>query len=545
MGTRISGRATFGGLASGLDTNALLQGLLEIERQPLNRIEARRAEIDNQRSLMRQLNSKLLALRDASRALDNRNTRLTDKSTNEELLKYTGASTNDKIVEVTAGAGAAPGEIQILVEQLARGSRRFSTTFTAEDTDQAIALSAGQSITIALPNADPDAVPPFEATSITIAADAGPVSLSSLRDRINASAENEGNVRADILQVSEGNFQLVLTSTKTGSDNELQVTGDLALQAANPDGSDTAQSARFRLFGQSIERQSNVIEDVLTGITLNLKGIAELDENDLPITETVTVAVDFEAIATAFQGYVDSYNDVVSFLDGQSRYNETTKTAGPLSGDFMLREVQRRLREAVSGAYAFGQNPNNPYAPGGRDENNRPDPGGAISGIGIEVASGGKLRLNRERLEEVLAEDPIMVKEFLSGRTRDTVENQDEIDDANAYNVAANAYNAALPPDAEPGDRRALRDVPEEDRWDAGFFTEIGERLEAIVRSGDGLFAERDKQLENRLKQFDSSIARFNTRLSLREETLIQRFSALERIVSGLQNQQGFLSSLR
>ena len=52
------------------------------------------------------------------------------------------------------------------------------------------------------------------------------------------------------------------------------------------------------------------------------------------------------------------------------------------------------------------------------------------------------------------------------------------------------------------------------------------------------------KVFADRLKEFDVSIERFERRLDLREETLIQRFSALERIVSGLQSQQGFLSSL-
>jgi flagellar hook-associated protein 2 len=534
MGTRISGRPTFGGLASGLDTNALLKGLLEIERQPLNRIEARRSEVDNQRGLVRQLNSRLLALRDSASALDNRNTKLSSESTSEELLKYKGSSTNEDVVEVTAGAGASPGDIQVRVEQLARGSRRFSTAFTADKPQDATALTAGQSITIALPNADPDANPPVEATSLTITADTGTISLASLRDRINTSADNGGKVRADILQVSEGSYQLVLSSTESGSKNELQITGDLGLQAVNPDGSDNAQSAVFHLFGQRIERQSNVVEDVLTGVTLKLNSVAKRDVNDQPITETVSIAVDVEAIATAFEGFIDNYNDVLSFLDNQSKYNETTKTAGPLSGDFMLRDVQRQLREAVSLAYRFEANPNNPYAPG-VDKTGKPVPGGSITGIGIEVASGGRLRLNRERLEEVLAEDPLSLREFLSGNEGSKVQNQQAID-------AAKAFNARPEVVAKPILRRP---VPEESKWEAGFFTEIGERLESIVRSGDGLLAQRDKLFGDRLKTIDNSIDQFNSRLALREETLIQRFSALERVVSGLQNQQGFLSSLR
>ncbi len=536
MGTRIGGRPTFGGLASGLDTNALLEGLLQIERAPLNRIQARRSEIQNQQGLIRQLNTRLLALRDAAAALDDRNTRLTNASTSEEFLKYTGSSSNEGVIEVTATAGASVGDIQIRVDQLARGSRRFSPTFSAASASAATALAQGQSVTIALPNADPDASPPVEATSITISADDGPISLATLRDRINASEGNGSKVRADVLQVSDGVFRLVLTSNETGFPRgQLAISGDLALEAPALDGSDDAQSAQFQLFGQTITRDSNVVDDVLTGISLQLRGVAELDENDQPITETVTVAIDSDAIAAEVEKFIDAYNDVVSFLDNQSRYNETTKTAGPLSGDFMLRQVQNRLRDVVSTPFAFQQNPNNPFGPGGRDANDRPISGGTVSAVGIELIAGGRLRLDRERFDEVLARDPNLVNEFLSGRERDTIQNQQEIDEANAY-------NANLPPEAPSSARRA---VPAPDLWDAGFFTQIGEELESIVRSGDGLFAERDKLFEDRLKTIDRSIDQFNSRLALREETLVQRFSALERIVSSLQNQQGFLSSLR
>lgn len=535
MGTRITGRATFGGLASGFDTNALIDGLMQIERQPLQRIQSRRGEVDAQRNLVRQLNSKLLALRNAARDLDNRNSNLTNSAVGEEFLKYKATTTNADVVEVTAGRGAAPGDVQIRVEELARGSRRFSTVFTASEVDEAIALQANQTLTIRLPNGDPDADPVVEPTEIVISAGASAIDLASLRDQINGSEDNDAKVRADILQVSEGRFQLVLASTEEGLENELDVSGDIAFLAPNPDGSDNARSAVFHLFGQRVERPTNTIDDALAGMTFKLKAKAELDENDQPITETVSVQTDIDAIAKGLQTFIDAYNDVVSFIDSQSKYDETRKASGPLSGDSMIREVQRRLREAVSLGYKFEDNPNNPFAPGGTDAQGRPASGGSISGVGIEIAGDGKLKLDRERLEEALGQNALMVVEFLSGRERRTVANQDAID-------RANAYNASLGPNPDPDD---LREVPEPDLWDEGFLTNVGLQLESIVRSGDGLLAERDRQFVRRLDQFDDSIDQFNARLERREELLIQRFTALERIVASLQNQQGFLGGLR
>lgn len=560
MGTRISGRPTFGGVASGLDTGAIIDGLMQIERQPLQRIQSRRADVEAQRNIMRQLNTRLLALRDAARNLDNRNTKLTNDSTSEEFLKYTASSTNEDVVQVTAGFGAAPGDIQIRVDELARGSRRFSTQLTADKPSNAIALQAGQSLNISLPDGDPDAIPePIEATSIAITAEAGEnMSLTTLRERINTDEKNGGKIRADILTIREGVYQLVLTTTGTGAKNQLTVTGDLAMETPPLDGSDDARGSSFQLFGRTFTRETNDVADVLTGITLNLRKKSEVDDDGNPITETVSIKTDVDAVAAGLQTFVDAYNDVVSFIDAQSKYNDQTKTAGPLSGDFMVREVQSRLRKVASEGYSFSTNPSNPFAPGGLDENGKPRPGGSIGGIGIEFVGDGRLRLNKERLTEVLAQNAQMVREFLSGRERDRSPgvppaNQAAITKALADNVkieadnaAAKAYNDALTdPDAPRKAIKELVEVPEPDFWDEGFLTNLGEELEFIVRSGDGLIASRDLQFAARLRQIDDSIDVFNARLASREELLVQRFTALERVVSGLQNQQGFLGSLR
>lgn len=511
-------RPTFGGLASGLDTNALLEGLLQIERLPLQRLQSRRAEINSQRTLMRDLNSKLLELREASQALDNRNDTGSAASLDEEFLRYTGASSNEDVVEVSASSGAAPGDIDIEVIRLARGSRRFSTAYSSVDDT---ALSANQSITIRLPNGDPDD-DEVNDTEITIAAGASDdISLSSLRDRINTDPENGGTVRADILQVSEDEFQLILTTTGTGVSNQLEIEGDVAFESPADDGSDNASNAQIRLFGQTgegrvIQRESNTIDDVLEGVSFRLKREADLvDEDgtgalgDPRVAETVTVDTDLDEIASGLQRFIDAYNDVVNFIDRQFRYDETNKTAGPLSGDSTLRRVQTELRTLISRGYAFGENPNNPFAAG--------EVGGSIANIGIEVVSGGTLRLDREKLDEALALDPLSVRQFLMGDERLTPANQDEID---------------ADPEVEP------------DYYDEGFAQLFAVRLEELVRSGDGTFAERDKAFADRLADFDRSIENFEFRLGQREETLIQRFSALERIVAGLQSQQGFLTSL-
>ena len=392
------GRPTFGGLASGLDTNALLSGLLQIERIPLNRLQSRRSQIDAQRGLMRELNTRVLALRSAAQELDNRNSAGTGAAVSEEFLRYSGSSSNEDIVRVSAGKGAAPGEIDVKVLSLARGSRRFSQTMTAAE--KSTALSGTQTLTISLDNADPTTFPPIEATLIEINANGGTLSLETLRDQINTSAGNGGKIRADILQINDDAYRLVLSSTGTGASNEIMLTTDLAMEAPVV-GRDDAASARIELFGQEIVRESNLIEDALTGITIRVMDTSEIDEDDptydpagippvLPLkAETLTVEVDIDEVAAALEKFTKAYNDVLSFIDAQFKYDETNKQSGPLSGDFTLREIQRQLQEFVSRGYKFSENPANPFA----DQTNGGQ-GGAVSGIGLEILAGGKLRVN-------------------------------------------------------------------------------------------------------------------------------------------------------
>lgn len=514
MATGLIGRPTFGGLASGLDTNALLSGLLEIERIPLNRIQSRRSEIANQRSLMRDLNTKLVALREAAQNLDNRNSAGSGASATEEFLKYSGSSTNEDIVTVSAGAGAAPGDIEIEIRELARGARRFSTQF-ADPGDTA--LAAGQSLSIELADGDDTADPEEPPTRIDISVDTGEgdLSLQDIRDQINTNEGNGGKVRADIIRFGEDNYQLVLTTTGTGLSNTMTVLGDLAFQDEVPE-RDAPRNAEIRLFGidTPIYSETNAVEDALTGVTFDLRRVSEESETTPGelLSETVTIEVDNDEIAEGLEAFTKAYNEVVDFIDNQFRYDENRKTAGPLAGDFTLRQVQSELRDMVSSGFKFSTNPSNPFAPsvdGGL--------GGAITNIGITIESGGRLSVDREKLDEALALDPISVREFLSGRAR---------------------ADGDPDPNSPTGD-----DIPP-DLFDEGFATLFSTELERLVQSGDGTLAERDKSYERRLRDFDASIERFEARLSQREESLVLRFSELERIVAGLQNQQGFLSSI-
>ena len=53
---------SFSGLGSGLDTDAIIRQLTDIERRPISLIQTRRARLQQQKGVIQQINSSLLQL---------------------------------------------------------------------------------------------------------------------------------------------------------------------------------------------------------------------------------------------------------------------------------------------------------------------------------------------------------------------------------------------------------------------------------------------------------------------------------------------------
>jgi flagellar hook-associated protein 2 len=446
MGLRV------GGLSTGLDTNALIDSLMEWERRPLVLVEQHKARIELQQSLFRDLNTKLLALRDAAASLDNRTSGLTGASFEEELLAYTASSTDESIVEATATGSASPGSFDVHVEQLATVGREFSVAF-ASSTDPVV--DEGDTLSIDYGGA----------SSIDITVGAGGASLQDLRSLINDDANNGGNVRAEVL-FDGTDYRLVISGTLTGAANDLTVSYDDGppgppLTFLDTSLEQTAEDAVFDVLGLTITRESNEVTDALPGLTLRLRG-AHTNPTD---TLQVNVSRDDETIAEGFQAFVDAYNEVLDFLIGQSRYDEANETAGPLSGDSTLRTVERTVQRIVVDQYSFTGNPFT-----------------SLGEVGMQLDEDGRLVLDREALTEALDENPFAVRQLMGG---------DDVTDG-----IATALARALDPITESGTGMiAVREDGFDDRI-ASLERQI-ERLEIRLEKREELLVLQFSRLES------------------------------------------------
>src|SRR5919106_2822792 len=112
------------GLASGVDTASIVDQLMALERQSLTKIGYRRAAVSGQQDALKEVASKLAALKDAALALSADST---------WAQKQTAESSDPARVAVSMLAGAGIGGQSIHVDRLASSAqRRFNVATDAQ-----------------------------------------------------------------------------------------------------------------------------------------------------------------------------------------------------------------------------------------------------------------------------------------------------------------------------------------------------------------------------------------------------------------------------
>ncbi len=281
------------GVGSGLDIRSLIDQLVEIERQPLNRLRVREVELNTQISAYGALQS---ALGSFESALEN-------VSDLEDFRILSAVSDDTDVLAATANTAAAKGVFNIEVDRLAE-NHRLAAGIVFADTDVTTIGDAGDTLIIDVGGED-------------FTVDYGGMTLSEVRNAINSAAGNTG-VTASILNDDTGN-RLIISGDDSGSSNFITVSysgadpvnppdpfsfgdlntdrdGDLAFTAADLDASLTIE-------GQfTVTRDTNVVDDVIEGVTLSL-----LDTG----SSTVTIDNNRQAVQDNIQSVVDSFNSVL------------------------------------------------------------------------------------------------------------------------------------------------------------------------------------------------------------------------------------------
>jgi len=322
---------SFGGLGNGIDFGPIVDFLVQAKRIPIDRINERKLNDQEKLTNFGSLGTKLLGLQNAANSL---RTRLSfDK--NEVSVSSAGSQT---LLTASALSTAAAGTHTVTVNQLASAHQIVSNASTAvSTTDTDIVSGASGTFSFQVGTGSVQTVN-LDATG----------TLEDLRDGIN----NLGaGVSASILNTGTETtpaYRLVLGSNDTGASNSITISGDDTTLDTVTTGVDTFQAAQDSqiILGEgvgavTIDRASNTLTDVISGLTVNLQA------EDLSSPVTISVTRDNTAVKDGVSNFVSSYNEVVEFINEQTEFDLETGERGILVGESLTRTVLDRIRQSA------------------------------------------------------------------------------------------------------------------------------------------------------------------------------------------------------
>ncbi|MEX2196703.1 MAG: flagellar filament capping protein FliD [Thermoleophilaceae bacterium] len=355
------------GLASGLDTEAIIASLIAVERQPRVRLQVREDQVEARQS----------ALRDISSRLKNLSSAVADLRSISVWADTQTVETNDA-TKMTARriSGAGPGGYQVDVTQLARAEQR-TFAYTA----------SGSASTI-----DIDGV------IVDVAADA---TLDDVVAAINSKAESP-------VYAVNVSGQLVMSSKEAGAANGFTATSSTIVEDAGK--AKAGLDAQFSVDGGAVQTSSsNVVTTAIPGVELTFKAVT-----GTPMAVTVgEPGPDKAKVKEKVEAFVEQYNSTIDLI--RAKLEEERDPAGdPLKGvlrnDSMLSGLLSTLRQGLTEAFTGNPADLDELAEIGIST-------GAATGDSATSADSlaGKLVLDSAKLDAALESNLLDVRRMLGG----------------------------------------------------------------------------------------------------------------------------------
>ena len=302
---------TFGGLASGIDTNSIITELMKIERRPIDRLENDKNYLQTRLKAFSDFESKLNELKSSFEALD----------TSREFRSYSVNPASEEFFTVDANSTAAPGSYGIEVVNLAQVQKDVSVGYSSSSDG---IFSAGT----------------IDINGTVITVNDGD-SLADIVDAINTANTGTTPTGVSAALINDGTsngYRIVLTGEDASTTFTATVSGvsdgTTALSFSN---TQTAQQATVKIDGITIVSDNNTLKNAIPGVTLNL-----LKANASGETTHLGVDVDSDEIRNKINAFISAYNDIVKFVADQQDSS--------WANDSGLQGTKRRLQSFLTTA---------------------------------------------------------------------------------------------------------------------------------------------------------------------------------------------------
>ena len=359
------------GAGAGFDTKKIVEALVNAERAPTEaRINAKIAENEAKISGLGQAVSILNVVQEAAQRLNDAKDFKTFAVSNSQTSAFTASSTTS----------ARAGSNNITVNQIAQEQRSVSNAFASE-TDTFSADPVTLSLTVG-----------------TGAATAISLSTSSLQGAVTAINDAGLGVTAEIIDtgVAGDRYRIQLIG-ETGAEKSFSLTS--SNDAISFSSVQTATDAQLNVNGVDFTRSTNVIDDVLTGVSLTLSTVTDGTAN-------LSISQDNNEARANIVDFVAIYNEAQRQLKELSN----SSADGALAGDSIFRSLTSSLRSIVLGSSSSATSSIS-----------------NLSDMGISVSRSGELDVDDGKLDNALANNYADVVQMFSANTDDQAASSDAV----------------------------------------------------------------------------------------------------------------------
>lgn len=379
---------SFSGLASGIDSAALIEAASEASRTTrVKPNEKRITELQETNAATEELSNKLDLLRATLKGF----TTLSGGG-----VSKTGVSSKESVVTAEASNVAINGGYSVTVNSLAKNH-----TFSFDATFATLSGAVQNTLSGAEPALD-------RTISFTVGLGAEQESISieitdatySVSDFVTAFNNSSSKAQASLINTGTTiipAYKIVLTSVYegTGKGTVAQTAIGAALTNLVAHSEDVADDAEIVITGiGTITRTTNSIADVIPGVTLNISSLG---------SAIVRIAEDVDTTVSKVQDFIDSYNEVVQFVNENNKItrddskSEITNIFAPLASSRNDDSALTALRSALSSATASGGSAARIFAD-----------------LGITTDRNGTLKFDSTKLKTAIASEPTSVSDILS-----------------------------------------------------------------------------------------------------------------------------------
>ncbi|GIV06658.1 MAG: hypothetical protein KatS3mg016_2233 [Fimbriimonadales bacterium] len=343
IGGNLSG-INFAGLATGIDTESIIQKLTELQSRPIQRLMVRKSQLQNRMSAFDQFRGLVNSLASAAGAL----------SVNSAFTSVRGSSSDTNVATITSSTEALPGTYELRVSKLAQAHKIVSgahASATAELGVEGQFMVNGKIIT--LQSSD---------------------TLNSVAQKINAAG---AGVTASVLTTSTGAY-LTLTANETGKNSKIQLTDVGGWQVLAPtlklvsydefirnQQGNAALSDRFRDSGQTLAQVFGMTNPTSGTIQINGQSIAidfATDTlaslvnkiNNAGAGVTASLETETDNGVTYYRLKIDGGGSLPTFTDDQN----ILKALGILQNQYQQELVQAQDAEFTIDGFQFTRSRN-------------------------------------------------------------------------------------------------------------------------------------------------------------------------------------------